>query len=481
MSHHTRVDGLPPTAEVVVKPSTIIKSHTIQLPPVDQFQTRNYTPYLLAFRLDPQADPSRVFWELRCGLSDALSEFPFFAGEIVVEDPRRNHIAIRVSSEDGVHFKYQHLTTREHAQPFPTFNQLEREHFPASKLPLWLSGVQEVLPTNAVSPCLLLQANFIEEGVLLGFSPHHSTSDTVGWTLFLRSWAKHTAAAARGSKIPANRLMDIQDRSPLFHAISETPLQDCPELIQNDDAAAYMAALATAVNATPANVVNSYWYFSAASLSALKASYQPADYHTSAWVSTNDALCALFWRHTSLARQLSPANNASSSFWIPCDIRSRVQPQLSQEYVGNAVIQATFSYPLSELYSDGPGSLYRVASAIRTALNKIDDRKVRSLYGVFGTLPNVGAARYAFDLAPGPDFFISTFAGRDWRQHDWGCQLGKLVGLRFAFLHTIYGYNIVFPRLPDGGLEVFTLYEEEVFERLKADDTFRRYAELRCA
>ena len=475
----------PATAEVKVKPSRIIKSEVIQLAPPDQFMVRIYLPFILCFRLNAPADPRKVYWELQCGLSDALAEFPFYAGQLVLSDAVRDRLEIRVSSEDGVCFKYNDLTSSKLQPPFPTFNDLEQEHFPASKLDPSLAFMDQIFPTSATNPCLLLQANFIEGGLLLAFRPHHSISDFAGWTTFLRSWAKNTAAAAKGTRIPPNTYTDVLDRSPLFHTTKDIPLKDCVQLTTVDDPSELVAAQIAYINALPevyasCDIVNAYWYFSASHLRALKSVCQPPNPVAEPWISTNDALCRLLWRHVSLARQLPANNNASSIIAIPCNVRRRLTPPLPPDYVGNALLQAHFACTLSELYSSAPDSLYRTASAIRAAINRVDDRTIRGVYGAINALPKIGAAKYNVDFWPGPDFLITTLAKDDWYGLDWGRQLGKLVRKRMTFFHIPCGF-IVEPRDADGGLEVFTAMESEVLERLKADQTFMQFAELRCA
>ena len=39
---------------------------------------------------------------------------------------------------------------------------------------------------------------------------------------------------------------------------------------------------------------------------------------------------------------------------------------------------------------------------------------------------------------------------------------------------------VVQPRLRDGGIEVFMALEPEILERLRLDETFTTFAELRC-
>ena len=113
--------------ETLLKPSSaIIVPEVINLPPADQLMLRFYRVFLLCFRPDPEADLGKVYSELRCGLSDALVEFPFFP-------------------------------------------------------------VTQIFSTGASDPALILQANLIKGGLILATSLHRSTLDAIGWTVFFKS------------------------------------------------------------------------------------------------------------------------------------------------------------------------------------------------------------------------------------------------------------------------------------------------------
>ena len=96
MPHRTSIESFPSITKVKVKPSAIVKSHVTALPPVDQYMARFNLPHLLFFRLHQQVNPRKIFWDLRCGLSDALVEFPFFAGHVVLCDSARNRLEVSI-------------------------------------------------------------------------------------------------------------------------------------------------------------------------------------------------------------------------------------------------------------------------------------------------------------------------------------------------------------------------------------------------
>ncbi len=466
-------------AQTLVKPSTIIQSQVINLPPVDQYMIRIYIPIILCFPLGPENSPRQVYSELRCGLSDALVDFPFMAGRIVKHDAARDRIQIQLSTDGGVVFKYNDLTSSESSSP--DFHDLEQAHFPPSEFDESLTPGVPLFPTGSKLPILLLQANFIKGGLLLVAYFHHAASDVVGWTGFTRSWAKNTSAASRGARLAPRPSFEALDRSPLFRVDNNLTLEQCEQLVKVEEVAGHTNMIGDVLNrplqkATRSNKVCAIWYFSADNLRALKAAAQPVQTATAdSWVSTNDSLCALFWRHCSRASHLKESGYTTAKFQIPVNVRSRLS--LNPDYVGNAVMPALFSYPIQELYSTVPDSLHLTARAIRKAINRIDESQVRSLWGVIDSLPTMNSARYNF--ASPPDFLITTFAEHDWYGFDWGSHMGRLTGFRFPATIAA-GVIAILPKPSDGGLEVCMVLEAEVVERLRLDETFMSFAELRC-
>ena len=232
---------------------------------------------------------------------------------------------IRVSCDDEVVFLFDDLTALDIQPPFPTFNELERDHFPVQELnPLLACLDQTYPPPDGVNPCLIAKANFISGGLILGYRYHHTATDNVGISAFLRSWAKHTAAAAAGTRISPHQSNAILDRSPLFPTTHSMKLEDFSSLSKSGKD--FLAA-----PASPANVVIPCWYFSASALRALKAACGPPEPATDPWISTGDALAALLWCHSSRARQLTAVNNATSTFIMPCDVRTKLRPPLPKD------------------------------------------------------------------------------------------------------------------------------------------------------
>lgn len=344
-----------------------------------------YTANIYGFPLDPQVNPRQVYLDLCSGLSDALVELPIFAGRVVRHDVVRDRIQIHISVDDAVSFKYSDLVSPDIQPPF--------SHFPPTRLDEALFPSTDTYPTGSSMPALQVLANFIKGGPLLAVNIHHSTSDALGWTELFRSWAAHTAAAARGSRNTPRRSYEVLDRSNLFRVSREVALEDCELLAKVEDVIKAFEQRAKLINTIPedkglSNVRNVVWYFSADRLRALKDSLQSTNTADS-WISTNDALCALLWRHTTQARKLKESEYTNTIFVLSCSVRGRVSPPLVPGYVGNATCHAHVSYPIEELCSTAQGCLYRAASTIHEAINRVDDRTVRNFWGIIDSLPTI--------------------------------------------------------------------------------------------
>lgn len=483
----------------------------------------------------------------------------------MTEDVASGRIRIEISPKDGVRFRFRNFTAPEN-NSFPySYAELERAHFPPSKLDAAILAPTKSWAEGTENPCLLVQAKFIEGGLLLTCCAHHSVSDAVGRSRLFERWSSHTAASANeGTSTLAKLSPSAFDRSPLFNVTRGVKIEDCPEFesvepnlgdhgsqkeaslghvdtassvssnrgsngmsktanslamgsqhastalsrygqlinhfllrawhrgsIQNIITAIqfpwYGAEAERTRDTNPAvqmeksmsspKLGNSYWYFSCDSLQALKDAARPLSL-TDPWISTNDVLCALFWRRVSVAKSLAERGFESSTFDTPCDIRARLVPPLHRDYLGNAVVHAHINLKLQELLSTEAYGLYQTAARIRKAISSVDSASVRRTWGLIDSLPTNLSIRYKVEFSSGPDCFITSIAKQAWYNFDWGCVLGKIDRLRYPFLDND-GVVIVHPEFREGGVEVLLCLEAKVLERLKADEVWNSFAEFR--
>ena len=126
------------------------------------------------------------------------------------------------------------------------------------------------------------------------------------------------------------------------------------------------------------------FHFSTTSLIKLKehviADLKNAKHETTAWISTNDALCSLLWQRITLARfgpeaSLVPDPPASSTLCVAVNGRSKLTPPLPSTYLGNVNLYATSKLALPHLLSNDR-NLGAIAVLVRKAVTAIDDIKI---------------------------------------------------------------------------------------------------------
>lgn len=229
----------------------------------------------------------------------------------------------------------------------------------------------------------------------------------------------------------------------------------------------------------------STFYFSPAKLAELKklaSSSDPSD----PWVSTHDALCGLLWRRISLARCLS-SNDAedgqSAQVQFACAVqgRQRLSPPLTDDYLGIVSFYCSFTLEIENLVSPSV-PLYTVARTVRTALAKFDDARLREAIAVIDSVSNISHLEITCYDDPERSLGLSSWADMGLYELDWGRALGRPDRVRVLKQPSTgaVGGGAIFPRLPDGGLEVILGIEVDAMKRLRADAEFVKFAEWRC-
>ncbi|MCJ1477775.1 hypothetical protein MMC13_006448 [Lambiella insularis] len=489
-------DRSPDSADMFVRPAVPCEQTTVKLTAVDQLITnRSYIPWTLCFKLDSDADSKVILADLVTGLSRTLVEIPFLAGSIMPKSHKGGAIELVVDSDCGVTFKVQDHRVRSTNLPVYTFDELEELHFPPSKLYSFLCIPGPEDAEIVKHPVLRVNADLICGGLLLTCCIHHAAVDASGSVRVLKVWAAHTKAAAEGQKLVLPPIpLAALDRSPLLKTINGLVLDECPELRVLDmlqlrpapasvekvegafDLDHYADNIGLPLEKERPKAVTTWWYFPPEKQQELKATAQ-AGIEAGFRVSTNDAICALLWRRSNVARGLLERDLKSSTFWIPVNIRSRLN--MHPDFLGNAVYIAHSTSSLVELCSAEPDGLSRTANRIREAVDGIDTLKMRQTFGLIDSMPP-GSLIYNFDLVGGTDYFVTSCAKYDLYDQDWGCNLRKITRARFKMPTAVDGTAMINPVDRDGGLEVMIICETNVLEQLKTDKEFTKFAQLRC-
>ena len=214
--------------ETVVGPRETFCEDVIPLSSMDQHALRIYSQGVIVFKTEPNQDIYNIIQHLKNGLQGALSEIPDFAGRIVPKPgSTRQELDLILGPDSGAPFKtVDHSSSSCTGDSLDwchellrgrTFADLEKENFPLTKLP-----EKVLLMPHATSeddcpegvPGLLVQANIIDGGLLLGFAWHHTVSDGRGADNFLGAWAKATNLSYNdgNTDLPDNPTEQVGDR-----------------------------------------------------------------------------------------------------------------------------------------------------------------------------------------------------------------------------------------------------------------------------
>ena len=484
------------STELLVRPAIPGEQATIKLTAIDQLITnRSYIPWTLCFRLDSGVDSKKILADLVAGLSQTLVEIPFLAGSIIPMSDGSGAIEIVIGSDCGVTFKVQDHRVQSTNSPVYTYDELEEAHFAPSKLHSFLRVPGQENVEKEGYPVLQVYADLICGGLLLTCRVHHAAVDASGSVRLLKVWAAHTKAVTEGQKVVLPSIHPAAlDRSPLLTTVDGLVLDDCPELRVLDmlqlrsapvsakeaegtpDFDHYAESLGLPPSSERPEAVTSWWYFSPEKQQELKATAQ-ARIEAGSQISTNDAISALLWRRSSVARGLLERDIESSTFWIPVDIRSRLN--MHPDFLGNAVYIGHTTSSLIELCSTEPDGLSRTANRIRETVDGIDTLKMQQTFGLIDSM-SPGSLTYNFDIVGGTDYIVTSCAKYDLYDHDWGYNLRKVTCARFQWPIAVDGPAMINPIDRDGGLEVMMTCKKNVLERLRADKEFTKFAQLRC-
>lgn len=226
-----------------------------------------------------------------------------------------------------------------------------------------------MVPGGEELPMLLVQANFIQGGLLLTINAQHGCMDMRGQGQVLYLLAK----ACRGGKFTAEEVevgnMQRVNRIPLLGKDSA----DCKATAGEDprrDKAEPAQGSSSALPISQPLPVWTYLAFPSSSLSSLKSlatKTLPAD----TFVSTDDTLTAFIWKAISRTRQArlqQQQGHTSPSTTLTRNVDVRRHFGLPSTYPGLVTTAISHTYNLDELVSSR--DLGSIASSLRAALNQ---------------------------------------------------------------------------------------------------------------
>lgn len=360
------------------------------------------------------------------------------------------------------------------------------------------------------APALLLQANYIDGGLLLAFSFFHSVLDGMSAMLFVKLWAQN-ARGLQGAHDPSKPILTIQpdahDRTILDRIWAEEKRRTT--LVSDTSSPTQMRLLGLLPADLPEEIIPSetekpepvvmssdIFYISAESLKALSSKCIEPSLSTmmnTTKVTANDAIMALIWRSTIRARAM--AAGPSSSDYKPDEITHldttldgrALIPELPWNYMGTLIYIVTTSMSIGDLLSFDRGLGLRLAARnIRHAVTEFTRHQALEAYGVAAGLEDYGPGtlRHPFATLRGSEVCISSISSLSPSELSFGRKFFANSGhpdfVRPPLLEfgSLCRRPVVLPLQPSGGIEILIELPQEEMSFLKADHEFGEYAKV---
>ncbi|KAE8155152.1 transferase family-domain-containing protein [Aspergillus avenaceus] len=422
---------------------------------------RIYTQICLCYRLPNETTHGNIIDTLEQGLSRLSATFPWLAGQVITEGNGIPKIKQYKEIPDLV------IKDMRHDRTAPSMGDLRGARFPFSMLDESVIAPRTTLPSASdgpVSPVLLVQANFINGGLILTIVAHHSAMDMTGQGQVMHLFSK----ACRNEPFT-----DAEIETGNLAGRNITPLLDEPyQPGQELDRVILDPNFNETKQSIPPECKWKYFSFPGAALAKLKALAMESK--TTDYISTDDALTAFLWQ--SVLRARSPRLSQSDNTTLGRAVDTRRHLGIPQIYTGliqhmdyhTTTLASLLQTPLGEIASDLRRGVdprtSRLAFAARALATHIRNTRDRSLIS-FGAKHN-----------PSTDLMLSSWANVPGYGLDFGLGLGEPEAVRRPQFAPVEGLVYFMPRRPDGEIVVGVSLSVDDMWRFVADEGVRRFA-----
>ncbi|KAK7417276.1 hypothetical protein QQX98_004710 [Neonectria punicea] len=485
--------SLPASSVVVIRPHPDSHGQVVKLSAIDQIAPRDYMSICLFFRLASNADKEQIFNVLQKALLRTVSDIPELACCVQKHtDSSREEVELLFDSSKGVEIHYKDYTSPELCGlwNFGTFDQLEQEHFPLNKMPRHIVfGTSAKLEENLRLPSLIVQANFIPGGLILGSCLHHVAGDGQCNFMLYSTIGAHFAAISDGLVSESTAPIQFLERSGLVEGDQSVTLEEFPHWRLAEDTTKFLNPTVYKASEVPTFEYATY-FISAEKLALLRSRISAKVPETK--LGTVEALGAFLWRHVVVARDIDPQTYPEAKLSITINARGRMKsPDVPSTYWGNfaepnavaklpvaslqqgSSLSSTLEHSMSTIYPEA-------ARRIQKAIAAVDDNAVRRLVGLLNQMPKSTTLTWNANRYPGPDMLIVCIQGHRYNDIYFGQELSYPSALRVTVGDTEGKPDgrclILPPRRADGkGLEIALQYSSTTLRRLEDNVEFAEF------
>ncbi|KAK4082254.1 uncharacterized protein Triagg1_2066 [Trichoderma aggressivum f. europaeum] len=435
---------------------TLSTQELSQLSPLEWVMPRSFISQILCF---PSTNP-RIYEVLRDGLAGTLADVPYLASRIVARTHPKGSVALSAPCDSlGDLFRVNDFST------MVDYNDLKAGGF----RPLLFDGLDLFsadLNAAKTSPSPVFRAvlSVVKGGCLLSVSLNHSTADITAFGSLLKIWASHCRT---GSSEDVQFSQLWLDRTAIVNSSHHAPT-DVPLLLHTEDSSL------SSQPSKPVEIETTFFRYSAESLKGLKAEVSKHLPDGTSWVSTSDILTALLWGSAIYSESSDDGGDTANdvcSMRIAINCRGRYNPPLPKNYLGAAFGVSLVTAKKVDLMDIGRSSgetysisaIANVAAAVRQSVNIIDEDKMITIINHLYSQEDVTGLKLCERPA---SVSIVSWADEGVYELDWGNELGHCETVRLPTFKT-KRYPVVFPRLPNGDLEVLVSFDQELLNRWK--------------
>lgn len=439
---------------------SIMKDQVLEM--FAQIPLEIYTQISFCFSLDNSTTKDNVVQTLQRGLKELSDAFPWIAGQ-VFKDPHSG--VYKVVDLDST----PRLVVKDSAGVDKmSFEQLRKENFPCKLL-----DEQDLAPRSTIpgifsdsesKPVFIVQATFVQNGVIVTFLAHHQVLDGTGEATII----SHLSTLCCGKSLKPEDIkvgnLERENLIQLFNADEEADYGPIEQKLGYQIVPSNPPASGETVTSYWANFV-----FLASSLSELKKLACADLLPGKKYISTDDALTAFIWQAVCRVR-LSRVLNVTSTIARAVDVRSYLG--VPSSYPGVVNNMTYNEEDISELVKKPLG---HIASELRSRLNgtnlRDDSRALATLVSRTRHSPitsGTATINASYDIA------LSSWAKQNSYSLDFGFGLPESV--RRPQFTPVESLMYILPRSLDGEIGLAICLRENDMEMLRQDKTMRHYA-----
>lgn len=435
------------------------------------FLHKLYTQLCCIFPVADNTTHDRVIATLRHGLDRLSESFPWLAGDVINEGASEGHTGVyRIVPSGKIPLIIRDLRGDPSA---PTMDGLRRANYPMSMLDEKLIApcLTLNLPGNSIglaadsAPVFVVQANFVEGGLMLVIVGQHNVMDMTGQGHVMNLMSR---ACRNQLFTPDEILIGNPDRTktiPLLDDAYEPGPELDPQIVTPKPEIS---------KDSPPQSSWAYVTFSAASLATLKSLATKTVTQSSRFVSTDDTVSAFIWQCISRARIPRLGPSSQSTFARAVDVRQRMG--IPATYPG---MLQNMTYNSDTLQSLADKPLGAIASRLRAQLDpKITDLAYNTR--AMATFIARSADKTKLSVTACVDIpsglMLSSWAKIDTYELDFNLGLGKPEAVRRPCFVPFESLIYLMPKSPNGEMAVAMCLRDEDWRRLNVDEEFNKYA-----